>query len=55
MPNRRGGVYRYSQHLYTYSDWFGVGAATFQLREMASAAVVVRNWSVVAFTCPSDH
>ena len=29
MRNRRGGVVRYNWHVYTYSDWFGVGAATF--------------------------
>ena len=26
MRNRRGGVVRYNQHVYTYSDWFGEGA-----------------------------
>jgi hypothetical protein len=46
MRNRRGGVVRYNRHVYTHSDWFGVGAAPLELREMASAAVVVSNWSV---------
>ena len=46
MWNRRGGVVRYNLHVYTYSDLFGVGAATFKLREMASAVAVVCNWSV---------
>ena len=43
MRNRIGGVVRYNHHIYTYSDRFGVGAGN---REMASAAAVVRNWSV---------
>ena len=27
--NRRGGVVHHDRHVYTYSDWFGLGAATF--------------------------
>ena len=29
MRNSRGGVFRYNQHVCTYSDWFGVVAVTF--------------------------
>ena len=49
MRNRIGGVVRYNHHIYTYSDRSGVGAGN---REMASAAAVVRNWSVCTFMHP---